>query len=189
MNDYDDIFDFEFEVKGFSNKSSKDANPQMRTLSIIVSFNSLFQGTDYHYTNVKKIRSDKAFNTTVNSYLVAKKIPAKEAVVFPLYINFNGDVFSLRHYDKDKSPYLCGFAFYLKRDLRRKYGVIKITESVVDTLHQEFLLEISDYNKFLNDDVWLIVASKPHGRNFIVYGKDRIEDKLFEINNKFKEGV
>ena len=185
MDDLEYDFGFDYEIKKFSNKSSENANPQVRSLSIIVSFNSIFQGTDYYYVDINKIKDSKVFDKAIGNYLVSKRIPKEEAVYFPLYINDNGNLASSRVFCG--SYRLCGFALFLKNDLRKKYSVVKITENIKNKTYQDLMLEIKDYNSFLNDDVWLIVVSKPHGRNFVVYGKDRIEDKLFEINKKLEK--
>lgn len=178
-------YGFEYEVKRFSNKASEAANPQTRSISIIVSFNSIFQGTDYQYVDIKTLDSKEAFESLYNTYLVAKKISIKDVVVFPLYLDDMADITPNDEFVGYER--LCGFAFFLKKDLRQKYNIIKITKKVETIAYYDLMLEMKQYNSFLNNDVWLIVVSKPHGRNFVVYGRERIEDKLFEINKIFKK--
>lgn len=184
MEQFEYEFNFNYEIKKFSNRSSDSANPQTRGLSIIISFNSIFQGTDYYYIDIKKVKNADDFDNVVGNYLVSKKIPKDESVYFPLYTNNEGQLVCRRTYKE--SIRLSGFLLVLKKDIRSEYEVFKITENVKTKVFQDLLLEVKDYNSFLDDDVWLIVVSKPHGRNFIVYGKDRIEDKLFEINKKLE---
>lgn len=176
MKDYD----FDYEIKHFSNRSSEVSNPQTRSISIIVSFNALFQATDYHYVDTKKILTDKDLAKCVNKYVVSKRISMKNVVFFPIYMADDGLVKVERNVRMGAS--VAGFCFYLKKDLRSEYGVIKITQSVKDLVFSDLVADIERYNSFLHDDVWVIVVGKPHGRNFVVYGRDLIEDKLEEIS-------
>lgn len=183
MKDYD----FDYEIKHFSNRSSDVSNPQTRSLSIIVSFNALFQATDYHYVNTRKIRNNKDLTECVNKYVISKRISMKNVVFFPIYMIEN----DLIKVEKDviEGRNLAGFCFFLKKDLRVEYEVVKITKLVKDLVFTDLKVDIDRYNSFLHDDVWVIVVGKPHGRNFIVYGRSFIEAKLEEINTILKKEI
>ena len=70
-------YDFDYEIKHFSNKSSEISNPQTRSLSIIVAFNALFQATDYHFVKLNKIKNDSDLLKSVNEYAVLMTISIK----------------------------------------------------------------------------------------------------------------
>lgn len=178
-------YDFDYEIKHFSNKSSEISNPQTRSLSIIVAFNALFQATDYHFVKLNKIKNDSDLLKSVNEYAVLMTISIKNMVFFPIYLADDG-LISVKKNVIDNVA-VAGFCFYLKKDLRERYGVVKITESVKDLVFKDTVEDIKRYNNFLHDDVWVIVVAKPHGRNFIVYGREFIEDKLSEINDILKK--
>ena len=178
-------YDFDYEIKHFSNRSSEVSNPQTRSLSIIVAFNALFQATDYHFVDVNKIKNDDDLLKSINEYAVLMTISIKNMVFFPIYL-INDGLITIRKSTEDGRT-VAGFCFYLKKDLRERYGVVKITESVKDLVFKDAIEDIKRYNHFLHDDVWVIVVAKPHGRNFIVYGREFIEDKLEEINSILKK--
>lgn len=169
---------FNYEIKRFSNKSSDVSNPQLRSLSILVAFNARFQATDYHYTKENRISNSKSFHKAVRMYLGFKKISLKNVVTFPLYVDENGNL-TAKH--KVVKADVAGFAFFLKDDLREKYNIVKITRNVKKKVFEDLVVEIEDYNSFLQDDVWLVVVGKPHGKNFVVYGRRKINAKLRQI--------
>ncbi|MBO6225869.1 MAG: hypothetical protein J6N72_10580 [Psychrobacter sp.] len=110
----------------------------------------------------------------------------KNVVFFPIYLAENG-LISVEKEVNPNSNNIAGFCFYLKKDLRDKYGVIKITNKIKDLVFKDLIVDVHRYNSFLDDDVWVIVVSKPHGRNFVVYGRSFIEDKLEEISDILKK--
>lgn len=179
MSDYD----FDYEIKRLSNRSSEATNPQTRSLSIIVGFNALFQATDYHYVDLSKIRSNRRFLKAVNEYMVTKRISMKNIVFYPIFLNSDGLIDCAFEFEQKKGAKLAGFGFFLKKDLRVAYSVVKITSAMQERAFRDLKKEIKAYNSFLYDDVWLIVVSKPHGRNFVVYGRDLINEKLDDIAN------
>lgn len=176
-------YSFDYEIKRLSNRSSEASNPQTRSLSIIVSFNALFQATDYHYVSLSKIKSQRNFSKLVNEYMVSKRISMKNIVFYPIYLKPDGLIECLYEFEKpkEKDVKLAGFAFFLKKDLRHAYSVIKITTAMQERAFRDLKKDVKAYNSFLYDDVWLIVVAKPHGRNFVVYGRDLIDEKLNDI--------
>lgn len=178
-------YDFDYEIKHFSNKSSEVSNPQTRSLSIIVAFNALFQATDYHFVDLNKIKNNEDLLRSINDYAVLMTISIKNMVFFPIYL-INDGLITVQKNVQDGVA-VAGFCFYLKKDLRERYGVVKITETVKDLVFKDAVEDIKQYNNFLHDDVWVIVVAKPYGRNFIVYGREFIEDKLEEIDSIFKK--
>ena len=179
---------FDYEIKRFSNQSSEASNPQTRSLSIIVSFNALFQATDYHYVDLSKIRTQRDLAQAVNEYMGAKKIVMKKnAVFYPIYLRTDELLecsFELEPNNSEKK--LAGFGFFLKKDLRDAYSVVKITKAMQKRAFEQLKVEIKEYNSFLYNDVWVIVVAKPYGRNFVVYGRDMIDKKLDQITELLK---
>lgn len=181
-------YNFNYELKRFSNKASCASNPQSRSKSIIVSFNGDFQATDYHYIRNQNIDSQKQLYSEVIRYMSQRMISIKNVVFFPLYVNSNEKIIPKRQIIDNSSLQIVGFAFFFKKDLRQLFNVVKIGKPYLEKAFKLLECEVENYNKFLIDDIWLIVVPRPHGKNFLVYGRENINSRLKEINSIITTG-